>query len=104
MDYTDQIPKEVFKELGIDIGERLQNFLVRAGKKNVDHEIPAWSNAVSYILSAKIIERALESHAKALKQSAEASEKHARSLKNATWTLVAATVVLAIFTAVSVIN
>ena len=45
---------------------------------------------------SKSITRTLENHATALIRTAEASEKYAKSLKNATWVLAVATIVLAI--------
>ena len=104
MDDIDRIPKEIFSELNLEIGDRLHNFFVKAGKKNIYDEIPGWSNVISMILSAKIIERSLTQHAEALTRSAQASEKHARSMVFVTWVLVAATVLLAIITALSIIN
>jgi hypothetical protein len=49
------------------------------------------------------LRKALTDHADALIKSAHASEKYARSLNFATWALVAATVVLAIITAIPLV-
>ena len=51
----------------------------------------AGGNALAPVYSGILLRRALAEHAAALIRSAEASEKHAISLKWATWALVAAT-------------
>ena len=63
--------------------------------------IMTFPSATIYI-AAKILDKALENHAEMLNKAAIASEKHARSLKWATWALVAATLVLAAFAFLSI--
>ena len=57
------------------------------------------TRVASEVLLAKTIADAMAEHAKVLQQSADASDKHARSLTHATWALVSATVALVLLTA-----
>jgi hypothetical protein len=59
----------------------------------------AGASALAPVYSGILVRRALAEHAAALIRSAEASEKHAVSLKWATWALVIATIALGAITA-----
>lgn len=95
------IPKEIFKEAGIDLNERVLNFIVAAARNSQDFDHPSWTNSISTIYFSKMVERSLKNHADALNHTAEASEKYARQLALATWVLVFATFVLAFVSAIS---
>jgi len=82
--YLHNLPKEVFNELNLDLGDYLHNFFNRSGRKSIDYDIPGWSISVYSALSARLIEKGLIQHSEALVESAKASEKHARSLTFAT--------------------
>jgi len=56
----------------------------------------AGATAMAPVFMGILLRRALAEHAAALIKSAEASEKHAASVKWATWALVVATAVLAV--------
>ena len=94
----ERVPKELFGEAGLEIGDRTLNFIVTAGTPNIHDERAGWSYATSSIYLSKYLERSLEKHAEALLKAAKASEKHAASLKYATWALVGATLILAMIT------
>ena len=59
---------------------------------NVQGDPHVWAEVTAALYSSKLLKSALKEHADALTLSANASEKHAKSLTCATWCLVAATV------------
>jgi hypothetical protein len=96
------IPKEIFKEAGIELNERVLNFFEAAAKNSIDFDHGSWINSITTIYFSKMVERSLRDHADALNRTAKASEKYTRQLAFATWALVFATIVLAIITAIAV--
>ena len=70
---------------------RAERKVLEGGQSQSD----AWS-AVAVLYSAKMIKRALATHAEALNRSAAVAEKHARGLKSATWALMGATAALVV--------
>jgi hypothetical protein len=94
----EKIPQEIFDEANLKLDDRMKNFLVAAGLSTIGEERTGWAIATSAVFSSKTIERSLNEHAKALNESSKASEKHAASLTRATWVLGFATIMLAIFT------
>jgi len=100
----ENVPKEIFKEAGIDLNDRVLNFFHVAAKNSVDFDHPSWSNSISTVYFSKMVERSLKEHSNALNRSANASEKYSRQLSIATWALVFATFVLGIITAISLIR
>ena len=97
----ERIPQEIFEEAKLKLDDRMKNFLVTAGLHNTSENHTGWAIATSAIFSSEMIERSLNEHAKALIESARASEKHAVSLTRATWVLGFATIVLAILTGIT---
>jgi len=94
-----KIIEALFEKTGLVLDEETKHFLETAGLNQTG--ITSWAIASSAIYSSKLTERALSQHSEALIKAAKASEKHAASLKWATWVLAGATVLLAVITAVN---
>ncbi len=62
------------------------------------------TRVASEVLLAKTIAAAMAQHAKALQDSATASDRHARSLTRATWALMFATVALVLIAVVQLLR
>ena len=102
MDEFERIPREIFDEAGMDLDERLLNFMVAAAQHS-QFKGP-WVQATATVFSSKVLEAALNKHATALTASADAAERPAASLARATWALVLATVVLGLVAAIPFIT
>lgn len=80
--------------------ERKERFAEAAGKSNGNTSLATGALIASDFYLADTLERSLTVHANALNKSAEAAEKHARSLTRATWALVGATIILTVVTGI----
>ena len=90
---------EALKVLGRTLSPEDKNIIDKLGQgQGPGGEHPAWGPYAAALILSTRIEKALDTHAKALIRSAEASEKHAVSLKWATWALVVATIALVLVT------
>ena len=84
--------RELFESKGLAITEQEIEAHLRSDRADGLN----WGFGVFALYSAKTVEAALQSHARALIQAAEASDRYSRNLARATWALVAATAVLAL--------
>ena len=81
----------LFKEIPLSEAER--DFLDIATRN-----MQTFAGPIINFYSTKLLEAALAKHSEALVLSAEASDRHAKSLSHATWVLAAATIVLVVVT------
>jgi hypothetical protein len=88
----------IFSEAGMLLDAGLANFLDIAGSRPLSDGPGPFTSATAAVFSAKVIERALIKHGKALSEAAAASQRHALSLTRATWVLAAATIALVVST------
>lgn len=86
--------RSLFEDAGLELSQLEQDLIegVDTGYRRAINT----ASVISTLYGPKLIKKALDEHAKALIKSAEASEKHERGLKLATWALFAATVALVI--------
>jgi hypothetical protein len=96
MPHVSKATQEAFHANDLKLLEREGNLLDTA--ELIPNTATATSAALG-LLAARLLERSLKDHAEALVRSAEASDRHAASLKWATWALVGATVLLVIVSA-----
>jgi len=87
-----RIARELWEAAGLKLSPQEENFL---GAEEQYHK-DSFGQVASALYSSKTLATALDKHAAALIRSAEASEKHAKSLTRATWFLVVATMALVI--------
>lgn len=80
--------------------EHIEKFAVTAAASDGRTSHATGALVASEFYLAKTLRAALMAHANALNTSAQASEKHARSLTRATWALTAGTIIMAIATVV----
>lgn len=84
----------LFEDTGLKLSQFEEELIEAAKTGNTDDISKA--RVISTLYGDKLIKKALDEHAKALVTSAEASEKHERGLKLATWALFSATMALVI--------
>lgn len=89
------ISLELMRSRGFSVSNEESRFFAALRHKELDNEM---AQAIFVLYSSKLLESALQDHASALTRSAEASERHASSLKWATWALVTVTAALVIVT------
>ena len=80
--------------------ERIIKFAQEAGDSNQDTSRATGALILAEFNLAKTLEKALNTHANALIESTNASEKYTKGLNRATWALAVATVVMAVATIV----
>lgn len=105
MDCFDDLSGKIFSEANLPLGQRAKDFLHGAIEHPANKIV--WFQASSTVFAAKLLQVAHQNHADALNTSAEASDRHARSLSVATWVLasaVAALVPVTVLTALGVIG
>ncbi len=91
-----RITKELLEKANLDYTFEEENLIGMLDNIHKD----SWGVVSISLYSSKLVERALEGHAKALILNARATEEHAINLNRATWVLAIATVVLALSTIV----
>ncbi len=102
MEFSHEIPEAILDEL-----ENVEHLKVERLKEFV-RQVPRRETRdlqfriATGFYNSWLLKVALDRHAKALTESAEASDRHARSLKFATWALFVATVALVIVASIQV--
>lgn len=89
------ISLDLMRSRKLEVSDEESRFFAALRHKELENEM---AQAIFALYSAKLLESALQDHARALTKSAEASEQHASSLKWATWALVAVTAALVFVT------
>lgn len=96
--YTPDIQnvERLLRDAGLEVSEAEMQFLERA--KGIHQD--SFTRVASTFYSSKVMDRALDNHAKALLKYAKASDTYAESISKATWVLAAATIALFIATVI----